>query len=1193
MSNLDRQASPTGTPTDTFTGTLTLLFTDIEGSTALVQRLGAERYGALLAEHRDVLRAAFTANGGREVDTQGDAFFVVFARAADGLAAAIDAQRALAAHPWPDDGVVRVRMGLHTGQPRPVAEGYVGVDLNRAARICNAAHGGQVLLSATTEALVAAEPPPGVRFRDLGEHRLKDLRHAERLLQVVAPGVPDVARSPRTAGELAARDRIIVTDPTAPRHDASRVDTATAVVVERSVAETLGAIDAVIRGDTRTIVLTAEQVRAAASHRPADLTEYRLGRIAEWSQPRYRLDGRFVDLTLLVDQGEESAGGRWATQTRRYDDLGTLLSEVPDPALVLLGPPGSGKSTLLRRLELDVAIEALRGMGGGVAPGPESPQLANGGRVGDPGPSAKTAGGGEDRGAEGDRRSVTFFIQLNQYRSARPGDPPPAPGDWLAERWSARFPDLPRLGDLLGTGRMLLLLDALNEMPRAGDEEYRERVGLWKQFVVETVERYPGTRIVFACRSLDYSAPLSTPALRVPQVQIEAMGDAQAEQFLKLYSPAHAAAIWERLAGSSQLAVFRSPYFLKLLVDQVEAEGQFPEGRAGLFTGLVRQSLRREIERDNPLFRPDGLLTERDYRRVVQGSRWRTVYDLPERGALIPRLSHLAYGMQADVGREAGTAGLAGGGSQVRVSYDVALELVDHDRDEDILKAGLALAVLDEDASRDEILYTHQLVQEYFAARELAKAPDAELVRREWRAANIRPSVRELIETLPPAEELPPLPQTGWEETAVLAAAMAADAEGFVRAIAAANLALAGRCAGQGEVRGRLGEAYLDELRWALVGRSRDPQADLRDRIACGLAAGELGDPRFERRVGPHGVYLMPPLVEIGGGVYPIGEDEPIEWMLRETSEIRTETAHMPRHGVEIPPLAIGQFPVTNAEWRCFMDASGYDDGRWWDTGDGLRWQRGEIANEGGKVNNRVWRKRFQENPILLLQMAEDGRFSNDEAVERWRRWMALDDEGFEAALDERWQAKRAAEPEYWRDARFNHPAQPVVGVCWYEARAYCNWLGAQIGLVARLPTEVEWEAATRGVEGRLYGYGNAFDATKGNTVETHLRRPTPVGVFVEGDTPEGVSDLAGNVAQWTSSGWGGDDEYVPQYSYPYDADDGREDFHADASCLRILRGGAWDGSRGSARAAFRCDIYPDLRSPALGVRVVLGAPNL
>src|SRR5262245_62148056 len=131
------------------TGTLTLLFTDIEGSTQLLHALG-DRYPQVLEEHRELLRAAFAWYGGVEVDTQGDAFFVVFPQATRAVAAAVAAQRSLAEHAWPAGLPVRVRMGLHTGEPQRTAEGYAGLDLHRAARIAHAANGGQVLLSAVT-----------------------------------------------------------------------------------------------------------------------------------------------------------------------------------------------------------------------------------------------------------------------------------------------------------------------------------------------------------------------------------------------------------------------------------------------------------------------------------------------------------------------------------------------------------------------------------------------------------------------------------------------------------------------------------------------------------------------------------------------------------------------------------------------------------------------------------------------------------------------------------------------------------------------------------------------------------------------------------------------------------------------------------------------------------------------------------
>jgi class 3 adenylate cyclase len=139
-------------------GTVTFLFTDIEGSTRLLQQLGDD-YGQVVADHRRLLREVFQAAGGSEVDTQGDAFFYSFPRARDAVRAAVDGQRALAEHEWPGGAEVLVRMGLHTGEPTVGEEGYVGLDVVRAARICSAGHGGQILLSETTRALLATTCP--------------------------------------------------------------------------------------------------------------------------------------------------------------------------------------------------------------------------------------------------------------------------------------------------------------------------------------------------------------------------------------------------------------------------------------------------------------------------------------------------------------------------------------------------------------------------------------------------------------------------------------------------------------------------------------------------------------------------------------------------------------------------------------------------------------------------------------------------------------------------------------------------------------------------------------------------------------------------------------------------------------------------------------------------------------------------
>jgi class 3 adenylate cyclase/DNA-binding NarL/FixJ family response regulator len=199
-------------------GTITFLFTDIEGSTRLLKRLG-EDYKLLLAEHHDLFRALFVEHAGREVDTQGDAFFVVFQRAKDAVATALAAQRAVAAHSWPQQVDLRVRMGMHTGEPARAAERYIGLGVHRAARICSVAHGGQILLSHATYAVLADEMLPDLRFRDLGEHTLKDLDRPERLYQLVVPDLPSDfpplrGTGPTSPQEAAASagERVVVAD---------------------------------------------------------------------------------------------------------------------------------------------------------------------------------------------------------------------------------------------------------------------------------------------------------------------------------------------------------------------------------------------------------------------------------------------------------------------------------------------------------------------------------------------------------------------------------------------------------------------------------------------------------------------------------------------------------------------------------------------------------------------------------------------------------------------------------------------------------------------------------------------------------------------------------------------------------------------------------------------------------------------
>lgn len=907
---------------------------------------------------------------------------------------------------------------------------------------------------------------------------------------------------------------------------------------ERTMPEALRALHDAILSDTGAVALTDKQLDDIAKHKPADLTEYRLGRIAEWSQPRYQLDNRFVALTLLIDQGEDAQGVRWASppENRRYDDLRELLAEHKDsPALVLLGAPGSGKSTLLRRLQLDEAADRLRADAG---------------------------------------KTITFFVPLNTYR-ADSGGALPAPRPWLNAEWKRKYPDLPSLDDLLNAGRVVLLLDALNEMPHKSSADYHERVEAWRLFLVDVISM--GNRAVFSCRSLDYSIFLSSKDLRVPQIVVQPMNAEQVREFLDVYTPAHAATIWRELHGSPQFDLFRTPFFLKLLVDLVDAAQRISQGTAGLFTGFVRQALMREISGGSQLLAPNGLLDEHDHRKLNQ-AKWRTPYELPERGALMPSLTQLAFTMQ--------TRGLQTEGAQVRVDYDEACDLIGHNRGADILKAGTSLNVLDEDIARDEITFFHQLLQEFFAARQLAAHPNHALVRVEWRADEVTPSLAETLAQIADSDPLPPPSHTGWEETTILAAAMCDDPDVFVRALLDHNVPLAGRCAAAAEVTitAKTKRAVQD----ALIARTQDDSADLRARISAGLALGDLGDPRFERRNGPHGDYLLPPLVTIPAGTYLIGDDN------------GNHDNQKPQHPVTLESFQIGVFPVTNAEYALFLAAGGYDDERWWETDEARAWRRGEGTAEGSRKAWRDNRATLQSwTDEFIRGLATQGRVTSQQADDyiTSKYWS---DERFESWLEERFPDGRHTQPLYWDDTTFNNPAQPVVGICWHEARAYCAWITANLtsqsllhtmgwGNIFRLSTEAEWEAAARGLprddqSPRSYAYGQTFDVIKGNTFESHIRRTTSVGIYSGGATPDGIYDLVGNVWEWTSTSY--DQEYFP---YPYRLDDGRE-MHSNVG-RRVMRGGSWEHDQSLARAAFRPFHHPNPRNDNVGFRLVLARP--
>jgi class 3 adenylate cyclase len=196
---------PEASASDLPRGTVTFLFTDIEGSTDLVRALGGE-YGDVRAEHGRLIEDACGTHGGHVIDTQGDAYFAAFDRAADAVATAVDVQRKLAAVEWPEGTQLRVRIGLHTAEPFLHSTGYLGVGVHRAARICAAAHGGQILVSNATAGIVEDLESVEFELRDLGEFRLKDIARPQRLFELQVQGLEQEFAPPKALDDESARD---------------------------------------------------------------------------------------------------------------------------------------------------------------------------------------------------------------------------------------------------------------------------------------------------------------------------------------------------------------------------------------------------------------------------------------------------------------------------------------------------------------------------------------------------------------------------------------------------------------------------------------------------------------------------------------------------------------------------------------------------------------------------------------------------------------------------------------------------------------------------------------------------------------------------------------------------------------------------------------------------------------------------
>ena len=852
-----------------------------------------------------------------------------------------------------------------------------------------------------------------------------------------------------------------------------------------------------------------------------DLRPYLIRRRDHWrSTDAGQLDQRFVNLSLMIDHGLTHDGPRH-TQEARFDRLSDLLAKRHDVgAWVLVGDPGAGKSTILQHHEMMAAAAALA----------------------------------DDAGA---LPELCVWQRLSTYSH----DSPP-PAEWLAQHWPA---DLPALAALRGAARVRLLLDGLNEIKAPDRARQLEAIDRWTEWAAWLAHQ--GDHLlapIFSVRTLDQS-PLSTGDFEVRQIVVGRWSDAQIRLYCQQMLGDQGEALWRAIKGDSHLLELSSlPFNLRAQCELFRELGAVVRDRARLMGGIFWLRLRNQA-RTAPLKVP-GLIGEDDV-RLLSGDRWKSLLaespeKLPEEGCLVPWLDDRAQALQR-LGR------------QVSVSKRELLQgLPSHDPScapADWLKAVGALQLIDEGSGEQTALrrFSHQLWQEFFAARCLrdlpTHAPD--------RLPDLRPPalapLDEVLAKLGVQEPLPGPDPSHWEEPVKLAVQLVGDPLAWVRALEAVNLPLAGRAAVacQEKAEALHGAAVFDGLRQALLARSRDAKVDVRLRIEAGLVLGDLGDPRYERRTGPHGEYLWPKSehwVHVPGGSYTIGRNG--------------QGDEGPETLVSLEPFEIAFAPVTNAEFRCFVDAGGYDpQALWWDSDVARDW----LAGEDGSVDAGV-----QEYLSMLDSLrAQPARFvCNLPPGYRPQilRHLAISAaEVLAEVTNQRSQLPRDR-PGFFQDIRFNQASQPVVGLCLFEARAYSQWLAAQSGCEVWIPTEAEWEVAAAGDTARRHWpHGDIepkFDQI--NYDQTRLWRTSPVGVFPRGemksDSSGGVTDMAGNVWEWTSS------SYLERHDADSIATTG-----PDESVKRVVRGGSWNDPAEMCRTYSRLKSFSGNRDSFVGLRLV------
>jgi formylglycine-generating enzyme required for sulfatase activity len=608
----------------------------------------------------------------------------------------------------------------------------------------------------------------------------------------------------------------------------------------------------------------------------------------------------------------------------------------------------------------------------------------------------------------------------------------------------------------LDKGRLFCLFDALNEMAKEG---YTERAQFLRAFIDQWSPK--GNRFLITCRVLDYGEELSG----LQRVEIQPLSDDQIKGFVQNELPETWETLWKELSKEidgdrSLLKLARNPYMLTVMIDVYRLDGQLGPNRSDLMRRFSEILMGWTKEKSSK-----GQWIDANFQREALGQLAFEVQDRAGFGTFVKTV-------------------LAKEVMPKQVQPDPKWPPVAISADQ-VLNLAASAHIIEMTGDRSSLRFYHQLLQEYYAGREMLKRDPATLVEK-WRWPWLEIEMPKWVRAEHNwADPLPLPPLTGWEETTILAAGLTLESDDrFVKAIAKVNPVIAARCLHEGSA--LVSQTARKQVIEGLMTAISSERVSLLVRNAAGELLGNLGDPRLGE------------FVDVPSGRFPMGDN-----------------SEKPNKQIFLREYQIGKHPLTNSEFAEFIKAGGYEDSRWWST--------------------TGWEIKKMEN---------------------WRM------------------------PNSWDDKLFNKPNQPLVGVSWYEGQAYCRWRSSAEGRQYRLPSEAEWEKAARGTDGRLYPWGNNFEANKSNSWagKQSVLSTTPVGIYPGGASPYGCLDMAGNVWEWM------EDDYNENYKST--SDDGHAWIQKHRGSFRVLRGGSWGDNALLCRSDKRMSARPEDRNSYVGFRL-------